>query len=552
MNVKRNRLAFLAITWSTVLLPVSLALLISLASGCTSNRPPQDAVADEQRPAHQTVSSTNQSASSPVSSNPADAKLTLEIDRLIDSSEFASARWGVFVTSLRDGRTVYGRNADKLFTPASNMKLYPTGIALDLLGRDYRWRTSVYATEQPDANGAINDLILYGRGAPDLFGRSKNGSSSLVQLAEDLYNRGLRRVKGNVIGDESYFRGEPLGDGWQWNDIQWYFGAEASALSINNNEVDVTILPPDKSGAPPVVRVSDSDGHVTVENGMAAVERSERMTVGIQRGLSDNVVRVWGTFPAGSKGFGARLSVHNPALWAARLFSEALKARGIVVEGSAQTRNSRKPLSERFDPSKAIELTFLSSQPLSEIVKTTNKESFNLHAELILRTLGRERGAMVSEPDPAGRERGDDEAGLAVIRLWLDRAGVSTEGLAFHDGSGLSRLNLVTPASICGLLSSLSTTASAQIFRESLPLSGRDGTLGGRLSAITDRVSGKTGALIYDTSLSGYVTTANGETLAFSIICNDKTSRPSSTRLIDHIVLTLAGFPPEETKNSLN
>jgi D-alanyl-D-alanine carboxypeptidase/D-alanyl-D-alanine-endopeptidase (penicillin-binding protein 4) len=446
---------------------------------------------------------------------------------------------------MTDGSIVFQRNADKLFTPASNMKIYTTGVALDLLGANYRWRTSVYTNRQPDANGSVpGDLILYGRGAPDLVARSKDANrGSLAKLADDLYARGVRSVKGNVIGDESYFRGDPLGDGWQWTDLQWYFGAEASALSINGNEVDVNLVPSSKAGDAPAVRTSDTENYVTVQNRMKVGDRSARSTIGLHRGLSDNNIEVWGEFAAGTKGFGARLSVHKPALWATRLFMEALKNRGIKVEGKTLSRDSRVAESERFDPAHSIELAFVESQPLSEIARKTNKESNNLYAELILRTLGRERGEMAALPQAAGRERGDDEAGLAVIRVWLARAGISTNHLALHDGSGLSRLDLVTPETSARLLVSLSRTASGQVFKESLPLAGRDGTLAARLKTVADRVSAKTGSLTYDNSLSGYVTTSRGELLAFSIMCNDQTGHGDSIRLIDQIVALLAEFP---------
>src|ERR1700730_10287251 len=179
-----------------------------------------------------------------------DSELAQLIDRAIDTSDFSSARWGVSVISLADGRVVYARNADKLFTPASNMKIYTTAVALDLLGPEYQWRTSIYADSPPDANGFLKgDLTLYGRGAPDLSSQPKEESrASLVGLAEDLYNRGVRRIGGNVVGDESYFRAEQFGNGWQWNDLQWYFGAEPSALSINRNQVDVEIKPAKHAG----------------------------------------------------------------------------------------------------------------------------------------------------------------------------------------------------------------------------------------------------------------------------------------------------------------
>ena len=475
------------------------------------------------------------------------ASLSQAIDSVIAQSELDSARWGVSVISLTSGEEVYGRNAAQLFIPASNMKIYTTGVALDLLGADYRWRTSAYANAQPDSTGTISgDLTLYGRGAPDLVAQTKKDSSdgSLARLADALYQRGIRQVSGNVIGDESYFRGETLGDGWPWTDLQWYFGAEASALSINDNEIQLSILPPEKTDAPPQVNENDPVNHLSIENGLTVVKRGERMTIGIHRGLSDKAVRVWGEFPLGSRGFGARLSVPNPSLWAARLFLKALQDRGIRVQGTAETRDSRVAPNDRFDPTAANELAFVLSKPLGEIVKETNKGSINLYAELLLRTLGRERGNMVSTPVPAGRERGDDEAGLEVIRAWLSRAGISTEGMALHDGSGLSRLNLVTPESISKFLVSLSMTASGPVFRASLPISGRDGTLRDRLEKLSDRVVAKTGSLTYTTSLSGYVTLAEGEMMAFSILCNDQTSRASASRVIDQIVSLLAADPP--------
>jgi D-alanyl-D-alanine carboxypeptidase/D-alanyl-D-alanine-endopeptidase (penicillin-binding protein 4) len=352
-----------------------------------------------------------------------------------------------------------------------------------------------------------------------------------------------------VIGDESYFRGDPLGDGWQWTDLQWYFGAEASALSVNGNEIDVNLVPAAKAGDAPTVRTSDMEGYATVENRLAAGGSSERSTIGLHRGLSDNNIEVWGEFTPGSRGFGARLSVHNPALWAAKLFAATLKARGISVAGQAIARSSRVPQSQRFNPTQSVELAFVTSQPLSEIAKETNKESVNLNAELILRTLGRERGEMAALPEAIGRERGDDETGLAVIRVWLGSAGIPTSRIALHDGSGLSRLDLVTPEASARLLRALAKTSSATVFKESLPIAGRDGTLGGRLKTTTDRVFAKTGSLTYDNSLSGYLTTSSGEIWAFSIMCNDQTARSNSTRLIDQIVTLLATFPDVSQEN---
>lgn len=473
------------------------------------------------------------------------SELATRIDDLIQQNEYSSARCGISVVSL-DGAPLYERNADQLFTPASNMKIYTTAVALELLGGDYRWRTSVYSAAEPSGGVVLGDLVLYGRGAPDLQ------SSSLEKLADDLFVRGVRKIRGKVIGDESYFRGSNLGDGWQWTDLQWYFGAEASALSVNENEVDVNVTPATKSGSQPEVKANENNGFVTVENRMAADPKASRPTIGVYRGLSNNTVEVWGELTPSSKGFGVRLSVQNPALWAATLFRRALIARGITVEGDAQARTSRVPASQRFDPSRAIELATISSQPLAAIIKDTNKESNNLYAELILRTLGRERRPMLETPEPPGRELGDDEAGTALIRLWLSRTGVDSARLALHDGSGLSRLNLVTPVSATKLLIAIAKSSNGGVFRDSLPIAGRDGTLAGRLKSTGDRVQAKTGSLIYNNALSGYLLNNDGRVYAFAILCNDQTGRASSIRLIDQITSLLVAYPnlpPQTTEN---
>jgi len=501
---------------------------------------------DGQTEASTSAASTSNSNAATALAAHTHAELGQLIDRVIDTSALASARWGVSVISLQDGRVLYARNADQLFTPASNMKIYTTAAALDLLGPTYQWRTSVYTNSQPDVNGFIkDDLIFYGRGAPDLSSQPKKDSrASLAQLADDLYQRGVRHIGGNVIGDESYFRAEPFGNGWQWNDLQWYFGAEPSALSINDNQVNVEIKPANNAGEAALAKLNSAEDYVHLVNEMVTVKRGEQMTVGVNRGLTNNEIKVWGEIPLGTRDFGFHLSVHDPALWAARLLIAALKARGIIVEGEARTRDFRVPQSARFDSTKAIELAKVISKPLSDIVRATNKESINLNAELILRTLGRERGEMAPDADAhKTHERGDDEAGLAVIRQWLNRAGVKTDNLALHDGSGLSRLDLVTPNTTAHLLLAVSRMPAASVFRESLPLAGTDGTLGGRLGLYKDRISAKTGSLVYDNSLSGFVDTAGGESWAFSVMCNDQTSHQSSTPVIDEIISILARYP---------
>ena len=336
--------------------------------------------------------------------------------------------------------------------------------------------------------------------------------------------------------------GELFGIGWQWNDLQWYFGAEPSALSIDENSVEVTIAPATRQGSNASVVINPNSSPLHLINETRTGERGDTTSIGILRDLSGNDLRVWGDFPVNGRAFSAFLSVHDPAMWAATLFKQALTARGIKVTGDARTRDFRNVDPEKFDPQKAFELAQENSAPLSEIVRHTNKESDNLFAELILRTIGKERGASAPDPDPRkNRERGDDEAGTAVVRSWLESKGITTKGLSIRDGSGLSRLDLITPETTGRLLAAMANATSATAFHDSLPIAGRDGTLNSRLKNLTGRIFAKTGTLTYTHSLSGYATTSTNETLIFSIMCNEATDR-NAVRIIDEIAAAIADF----------
>src|SRR6185503_2509331 len=281
-----------------------------------------------------------------VSSDAADVELAREIDRTINESDAAQARWGVFVASMKDGRVIHSRNGDRTFTPASNMKIFTTAVALDLLGQNHRWRTSVYATKEMSADGRVDgDLVLYGRGAPDFDSKRSDGLPALV---DQLYRRGVRHVRGNIIGDESYFRGELYGIGWQWNDLQWYFGAEPSALSIDENSVEVTIAAAGKSGEPASVIITPNEDYLRLTNNTTTGDPDARTTIGIIRGLSGHDLRVWGEFPVRGRAFSAFLSTPNPAQRAATVFRQALMARGIKVDGEPRSRDARTPNKEIF------------------------------------------------------------------------------------------------------------------------------------------------------------------------------------------------------------
>jgi serine-type D-Ala-D-Ala carboxypeptidase/endopeptidase (penicillin-binding protein 4) len=458
-----------------------------------------------------------------VSQKAEDIALAKKIDELIEKSEFSNARWGVFAVSLQDGRVIVARDAQKLFTPASVQKILTSSVALDKLGADFRWKTRVLAEKQIEDGSLNGDLILYGQGAPDF---SAEGVENLVV---QLQSKGLKKIKGNIVGDDSYFKGDAVGDGWTWNDLQWYYGAEASALTINYNQVTVTL----QDGKP---KVEPSTDYIQLSGDVKPAENGEVDAVGLKRDLAQNNVYVYGN----GKNLDARIAVENPALWSAKILKEALEKKGIAVEGEAKSASWKTE--NKLNAETAVELASIESQTLGEIVRRMNKDSVNLYAELILRTLGKRFGAEAPDENPrANKTRGDDAAGVSVIKKWLTEKGATfQETESIKDGSGLSRLNFVTPETIGRALIAASQMKAAETFRNSLPVAGTDGTLSGRLGNVRGKILGKTGSIMYVNSLAGYAKNAR-ETIAFVILCNNETRKADSSVLIDAIATSLIG-----------
>ncbi len=463
-----------------------------------------------------------------ISEKPEDKQLCEKVNQIIEDSQFANARWGVVAISLKDGRVVCGRDARKLFTPASVQKVLTSIVALDRLGADFRWKTAVYANNQIEQDGNLNgDLILYGQGAPDF---DTNGVKNLVS---QLKAKGLKQIKGNVVGDASYFLGDSLGDGWTWNDLQWYYGAEAAALTINENQTFIYTQNGKTVASTEFVEIS---GNVAPPKDMEAV--------GIKRELGENKFYVWGE----GKNVAGRVAVENPALWSANIFKKELESAGITVEGAAQARDWKSE--NKLNTETAIELASVESETLGEIIKKLNKKSVNIYAELILRTLGRKFGKEAPDVNPQKQKlRGDDTAGAALITKWLKEKDVAVEEIQIHDGSGLSRLNFISPESLGRALIYAAQSNFAEVFKDSLPIAATDGTLAGRLGKVRGKVLAKTGSITYVNSLAGYVATGSGDTLAFAVIINNDTRRANSSTAIDEIVTALVNPISEKQKD---
>ncbi|GIU82380.1 MAG: D-alanyl-D-alanine carboxypeptidase/D-alanyl-D-alanine-endopeptidase [Acidobacteria bacterium] len=453
-----------------------------------------------------------------VSQKPEDVVLASKIDKLIETSRFANARWGIFVVSLKDGRILTARDARKPFIPASVLKILTSAVALDKLGADFRWQTKLFTNGKIEDSVVKGDLILYGQGAPDF------DESGVEELVQKLKAKGVKKITGDIIGDESYFRGDKLGDGWVWNEIQWYYGAEASALTINANQVGIHL-----QGS----KVTSTSEFVEIKAEVQRSSSNEIDSIGVKRELGENSIYVWG---AGGN-LDVRLAVQNPALWAAKILDKKLRQSGIEVQGKVKSVDWKSK--EKLDPENATEIASIQSRPLGEIVHKMNKYSVNLYAELILRTLGKKFGSETLERNPKMRKvRGDDRAGAAVIEKWLEEKGIKLqENESIKDGSGLSRLNLVTPETIARVLIAATKIKNSDVFAKSLPIAGIDGTLSARLTNFAGKINAKTGSISFVNSLAGYIRKRD-ETIVFVIFCNNASAE--SVTLIDKIVSELA------------
>jgi D-alanyl-D-alanine carboxypeptidase/D-alanyl-D-alanine-endopeptidase (penicillin-binding protein 4) len=508
--------------------------------------------------------------------------LRSRLAELVASPALAPAHFAVKVASLDTGATVFEENAGKLLMPASNMKIYTVATALDRLGPDFRFVTSVYSAARPDDKGRLKgDLLIYGRGDPSFAARFAGEGDyfkGVEELAERIAAAGVKRIEGDIVGDESYFDGPALGYGWEWDDLAWYYGAPVSALTVNDNAVDLTVRPGAKEGAaavvtagpsflgfPVVVSGANVDAQTVARNTPPLLSVVNRATtsprgtprdISIDRPVGQDFVEVWGTIPADDPGQTVPVAVPRPALMFAAMLRAALERRGVQTRGRTVSVDARtRELQRRpFDPTTLVELARRESPPLREIAAHTMKPSQNLYTELILRTLGRQSPAPPPEPGrQSNRPRTSAQLGHAVVRQFLREAGVAgVERLSLVDGSGLARQNLVTAEATVQLLTHMSRHRHFQVWLDAQPVAGVDGTLRGRLrgTMAAGNLRAKTGTISNVSALSGYVTTAAGERLVFSIIVNHYTDAPGlppRTNFLDGIAALLASFGGRST-----
>ncbi|MGH7458602.1 MAG: D-alanyl-D-alanine carboxypeptidase/D-alanyl-D-alanine endopeptidase [Longimicrobiaceae bacterium] len=483
-------------------------------------------------------------AASPTPPDAAVARLQADLRQIIARTGWSSAGWGVMAVSLERGDTLFSLNPDSRLAPASTLKLYTTAAALYYLGPDFRYSTYLLTTG-PVRDGVLHgDLILYGTGDPGVSDRSIGDAGSAVEeLADSLVALGVRQVRGDLVGDDSYFTGQHLGTGWNADDLLSWFAAPSGALSHDENMVSVRVEPGPGPGAPADITTDPDTRGLRLLNRVATVG-SGRSLIRFEK--TPEGLLVHGQIARGHPGVARTVAVGDPANYTVAAFAAALAERGVSVLGGLGTVSdpgeSRVSFATggagAYTPPRVLAVHL--SPPLAEIVRVTNHWSHNQFAESLLKTVGR-----------VGLGEGSFRGGARAVSYFLEcEAGVDSSWLRLLDGSGLSRLDQVTPRSTIHLLGYMAGDPNWEAFRESLPLAARSPRLrrmGG--TAAAGNLRAKTGTIHEVSGLAGYVRAAGGETISFVILSNDVPSTWRAKRVEDAIGARLAEFtrpPPSE------
>jgi D-alanyl-D-alanine carboxypeptidase/D-alanyl-D-alanine-endopeptidase (penicillin-binding protein 4) len=507
--------------------------------------------------------------------------LAKTIGAMLEEPAVARDHWGIAVVGM-DGAPIYSLNDGQLFQPASNAKLFTTAAAMALLGAKTTYGTRVLARGVFGDGGTLTGhLALVGVGDANLSGRvlpyveptetSKSVSTEapdplryFEELANQVAASGLKSVRGDVIADDTAFPWQPYAQDWAIDDEVWGYGAPVSALSINDNQIKVTVTPGGVVGAPANVMIDPAVPYYTLEASVTTGAAKSGSAIQFERVQGSKRLRIYGTIGLHAQPDVEEVAIEDPAEYAAAAFKGMLEARGITVSGVAKARHRVLLDTESFiresgvvvdataketSPQQMVEpaddaefsvavtgeertLATHTSVPLVQDVVVTNKVSQNLHAELLLRQLGEARG-----------RDGTAVQGARVVRQFLVSVGIDKDDFVFFDGSGLSGHDLVTPRATGRLLQYASRQPWFADWKDSLPVGGVDGSLDGRFTKapLKGRVFAKTGTLGEARALSGYVECASGRTVIFSIMVGNHLPQTNADReVMDKIVAAIA------------
>ena len=448
--------------------------------------------------------------------------------------------WGILVSDAATGEVLYARNADAFFMPASNAKLFTTALALTTLGPDYRVRTTVTSSGTLDANGTLNgDLVLVGRGDANLSNRKfpfvkkeeRDGppEKAFADFASTVAARGVKEITGDVVADDSMFQHELFPSGWLVDDILWSYGAAISAIAVNDNTFTLTVRPGAREGDPAGYDLGLAVDFYSVENLVVTSARGNEEKLAVARDPGSRLIHLSGTIPLDAQTRRLTIAIENPAEYAASLLARLLEARGVKIDGHPRARHASELAGDPGETQTI--LAEHTSVPLSDEIRLTNKNSENLHAELLL---------LLAAHEKSGAKNYEDAEKFAAD--FFRTAGIADGDVVLSDGSGLSRKDLVTPRAVVHLLRYAAAQPWGDLYRSTLPVAGEDGTLSDRMknTPAAARVFAKTGTIGHGNALSGYATTVRGERLLFSILGNNNNLHAQdANKVIDAICIAM-------------
>jgi serine-type D-Ala-D-Ala carboxypeptidase/endopeptidase (penicillin-binding protein 4) len=464
--------------------------------------------------------------------------------------------WGILVADRDTGEVLYDLNSDHFFMPASNAKLIATALALANLGGGYQFHTTLETSGSLGDDGRLaGDLVFVGRGDPDISNRKfphelKNerdglAEKILAEMVDAAIAKGLKEIDGDIVADDSYLPYDPYPAGWTIGDMFFEFGAPIGAITFNDNSISIQVLPGDREGDPATLTVQPSAAFDSLSIQITTSAAGGNPYFAVVRQPGPNFLMLRGTIPVGHAPADLELAMISPAETAALALKQIFEQRGVHVTGAIrvvhapppETSDSNgvsppppPPMPSAAGPN-ALVLADHASLPLIESVRLTNKISQNLHAELLLRTVAREKAGF-----------GSADTGLKIERDFLKTAGVADGDVILSDASGLARDDLVTPRAVVALLRYAARQPWGAEFLSTLPIAGVDGTLETRMkqAAGSGVIQAKTGSLEHVHAMSGYATTERGENLVFAIFGNNGAEHGrDATTTIDAIGLAM-------------
>ncbi|MDR3636148.1 MAG: D-alanyl-D-alanine carboxypeptidase/D-alanyl-D-alanine-endopeptidase [Isosphaeraceae bacterium] len=470
-------------------------------------------------------------------SEPLDAR----VEAVLKTPGFQHGHWGLLVVDGKTGQTIYERDADQMFAPASVTKLFSTAAALAELGADYRFRTPVVRRGELDTKTGVlhGDLILVAQGDLSLGGRTgpegnllftdgdhtyANGNMTAVvtasdplagldHLAREVQSAGIKSVTGDVIVDDRLFEAaESTGSG----------PARVSPVLVNDNLIDVVATPAAKAGEPAILKVIPETEFATMEAQVETVAEGEKAVMSLHS-AGPRRFSVRGKLPVGHKAVVKVYEVEEPAAFARTVFIARLRKHGVHVRAIAIGDNAADSLPLRDEVAKLPKVAEYVSPPFREYARVILKVSHNLHASTLPLLIAARHGERTLHD------------GLRREGALLKGLGLDPQAIAFGGGAGGARADLVTPRAAVTLLRAMAVRPDFAAYDAALPVLGRDGTLAKAVAADSPargHVRAKTGtywvdnaltgkAVLTSKALAGYMETAAGRPLVFAFFVNN-------------------------------